>query len=214
MCSGRLFWILGLAFGATACLGGQSGNEGQPDLPGGSCVGSGQRPVGLDDMTTIGAARTLLDRFRSPQLATLTWYTQDGLSTRIDTTVTLSVSGEPEAASYLEFEPAGCPPTLQVTGGRLRFETADGAFQESFPGVVSASESGASFDAALPISQFAGSYDVARVAQPFDNAQLLLHTSLLPARGTLFMSSGSAQPGSTAGTTFIARWTGAGHGGT
>ena len=143
MFSERLVWILGCALGATACIGGQSGTEGRPDIPGG-CRPISERPVGLDDVTAAGVARTAFDSLRSPQLAALSWYTHDGTSPLIDTTLTLSISGEAEAASYLEFSD-DCLPLLRVTGGTLRFETADGAFQESFPGVAVHSSDGDQF---------------------------------------------------------------------
>jgi len=211
MFSGRLVWILGCALGATACIGGQSGTEGRPDIPGG-CRPISERPVGLDDVTAAGVARTAFDSLRSPQLAALSWYTHDGTSPLIDTTLTLSISGEAEGASYLEFSD-DCLPLLRVTGGTLRFETADGAFQESFPGVAIHSSDGDQFVGTLPISQFAGSYDVERLASPYRNAELLLRTSFSPASGQLSMSGESAVPGSTAAASSIANWTGLGHGG-
>jgi hypothetical protein len=206
----QMGWLALFAFGASACIGGQSGTEGQPDLPACANPFPVAQSAGLDEATPLGTPRVLFDALAAPQVADLRWFSHDASSSFSDTTVSLSVVGTPQTATYVASDSA-CSARVLVTGGTLRFQTADGAFNESFPGTASFSAGGPSFAGTLSVGQFTGSYDIAAIASGQRNPLLTLHTNLSPARGSLSLS-GDSPPGASAASADIAEWPGASRG--
>lgn len=128
MRNGVLVLILLGSLESLACTrGGQSGTEER----GAACGTLISRPVGLDENTPAGTARTLFDSVTSIESAALRWYSYYGTPSHSDTTLTLSVSGTPGMATYSWYSNCEMRSQLKVEGAILRFETADGAFDES-----------------------------------------------------------------------------------
>ena len=208
MGNGQTCLVLLCAFAASACIGGQSGTEGQPDLPS-TC--DELRPVGRDDATPLGTASAFIESVSSPQAASLRWFR--GASSYTDTTLTLTVVVPPQAATYRGSTGSDCSPVLEIPHSTLLFQTADGAFNEAFTGTVSVSAAGREFECSLPVNgQFSGSYDIAAAAAALQNPMLLLQTTLTPATGSMYLTSDSSA-GLAGASLTIADWTGVQDGG-
>jgi hypothetical protein len=194
------------AFSLLGCVGGQSGTEGEPSLD--PCQKTMTSAVALDEVTPAGTAQELFESLTAPQTASLRWFSHDGSGVHGDTTLTVSVVGEPGVASYVVpvDENTSCSARLEVEGV-LRFTTEDGAFDESFMGVAHRDPSGQSgFRGRLAVSAFAGTYDTDTVAAHYRDPELMLNTSMSPASGNMFMSGDSSTPGASPVSAAIAEW--------
>jgi hypothetical protein len=180
-----------------ACAGGQSGSEGE--VP--ACSQYTVRELELDQGTLAGTARSVFESAVAlgSQAAGLRWSCDAGIG-YVDTTVMLSVTGEPSSATLEENGESRCDQRMRIDGAFLRFQSADGAFDESIAGVVSSIARvyrGATvvqlrFEAQPSVESFAGTYDFSRTRR-FDHARVTISTSLSPVQGTLYVGS-DAEP--------------------
>jgi hypothetical protein len=201
----RAHFLVLLALGSGACAGGQSGTEGDPSLD--PCADKTRTPVGLDDQTAAGTARTAFDAVTAPESASLRWFSH-GDGTNSDTTATFTVTGTPGAATWVVPSEPSCSPEVEIEAA-LRIESADGAFDDVFSGFVYRRPSGESgFRGQLPVGEFMGGYDMSTVSGNYRDPVLSLFTSLAPATGQMSMSGQSATPGATPVSAAIAEWQG------
>jgi len=178
-----------------ACAGGQSGTEGE--IP--ACSNYTVRELELDQGTLAGTARSVFESAVAlgSQTAGLRWVCDAG-SGYVDTTVMLSVTGEPSSATLEENGESRCDQRMRIEGAVLRFQSADGAFDESIAGVVSSAArvyGGTTvvelmFEAQSSVDSFAGTFEFSNTRR-FDDPRVTIFTSLSPVQGNLSVGPSS-----------------------
>lgn len=176
--SGR--WLTGIGMLVlVACSPLEPGPGACNDCPGPSlCQASTTNPVALDDATLFGTPNDTYASViaRSGWSPNVRYYLNDGTASYELTTADVKFEGAPASAMY--GAEGDCPPTLELDGASLRFKSVDGAFDEAVSGklvligsISSPSIVNSESFSASP-TEFAGSYDLARVTQQFEDARV------------------------------------------
>lgn len=187
------------------CSGGQSGTEGP--LPNPCPIGTASE-IALDASTEAGTAIILFSSLVGDVRSPLRWFSHDENGSYSDTTLTMSLVGEPGTAQYIDYGD-NCSYASEIdVQARVSFVTADGAFSEQFEGVIYEQAGGTKgFRGQLPLTSFKGSFDFSHILSNYTNPVIELHAQFQPLRGSLYVSEGSPSANTNSVTSAqIAEW--------
>jgi hypothetical protein len=179
-----------------AACSGQSGTEGEETIP---CVLLSTEAVSADAATPVGTPNEVVAQVAGAKQAPARWWSHAGGQTQNDTELTVEAVVEISSARFLTREaedPAGdfsCPDLLEMDAS-LRFETADGTFDEVFVGTLSRSESSIEMRATLPAASLAGSYDDSALVGSYEDPVYTVRTSLDTPQGHLSLEGTDDDP--------------------
>jgi hypothetical protein len=166
-------------FGCSACVGGQSGTEGDKGI---QCNVASTRALAADEVTAVGTPAEIATSLAGPRTMPLRWFPHDGSGAR-NTELELELVADLTSARYVSRHQGDCPENAKCTGcpdqveldALLRFETADGAFSERFPGTLYADAETTRFVGTLPAVELRGTYDDSGVLSNYEDPAYSLH---------------------------------------
>lgn len=200
------------------CLAAIAGCSPVDPILGGSIQGSlcqviERRALAPDETTPLGSPSQLVSEAVGAQRIPLRWFEHGSTPRSGDTDLTAEATANPASAEYVTrrgSKPSDeCPDRLERPA-TLAFQTADGSFNETFPGILykQGSFGEVSFEGALPATDLEGSYD-ASVLRLDADSRYVIRTQLRPVlRGNVSLEDGAppADPNATATTPAIADW--------
>ncbi|MBM4361831.1 MAG: hypothetical protein FJ104_04060 [Deltaproteobacteria bacterium] len=184
---GPLLGLLVTSVACVSCTGGQSGTEGEKGI---ACDVVETRALAPDEVTTHGTAEEMASRVSAAASLSLRWYGHGRGSGFQDTQVTLTAAPAVASARLVRRRQTDCPanakcvgcPDLLEMNAVLAFETADGAFAETFSGTLSLEQAFGTmtFVATLPAGDLQGTYDASAILPNFRNAEYSVRVGWAP----------------------------------